>query len=160
MNRLPFPFVKSLRSLPNFGFRVKTPSDEDLQRAGLPGPHTLNGKSFILGQRLKGGGLPAAACATEQRSVRPERGAIGPNSRGVGHIDGVSNPCTQGASEFLLYYVRLLKSPTHSPSADPDPTKRTHLEREVVRLISPRDICRGQVKMTHGSLSEVVHGSA
>ena len=63
-----------------------------------------------------------------QRATR--KGSKPPVSRGVGHLDGVLNPCTQGASEFLLYSVRLLQCPTRSTSADPGPTRRTRLERD------------------------------
>ena len=66
-----------------------------------------------------------------QRATR--EGSNPPVSRGVGHLDGVSNPCTQGASEFLLYSVRLLQCPTRSTSADPGPTMRTRLERDFDR---------------------------
>ena len=67
---------------PICAFGQQRPSDKDLHRAGQPAPF-LGGKSPIIGPRLKGGGLLAAACATGGSAACEPQGEQQPRHPGV-----------------------------------------------------------------------------
>ena len=124
------------RLSPIWALRATTDRDGDFLRASHLAPHFGREVPFS-GAKVKRGEafslLRVLRVLREATQRATREGSNSPVSRGVGHLDGVSNPCTQSASEFLLYSVRLLQSPTRSPSADPGPTKRTRLERDFDR---------------------------
>uniref|UniRef100_M4BLB9 Uncharacterized protein n=1 Tax=Hyaloperonospora arabidopsidis (strain Emoy2) TaxID=559515 RepID=M4BLB9_HYAAE len=104
-------------SLPSLRLQATTAKRRRPPKSRATSPLTLGEKSPIMGPRLKGGGLLAAACATGGSAACKPEGVQQPRHPGVrGTATAVVTP-----SPSTYYSTSAFELPARSPSLTPEP---------------------------------------